>query len=91
MSDRKPTVVLGSKTDDENAENRKAFGDFVKAHLDDPELKDRFVAFVNGEFQGAGDAENALIEKIYGAFGNVDMYVGRVSNHRKTVLIDTYE
>lgn len=84
-------LVPDSEANDENIKNKKAFSHFVKAHLDDCRFKNKFVAFVDGEFQGVGDAENELIEKIYVDFGNVDMYVGRVSNHRKTILIDTYE
>jgi len=77
--------------DDGNAENRRAFEGFLRAHLEDPEFRDRFVAFVHGKFQGAADAEGELIRRIYGTFGNVEMYVGRVSGRRTTVMVDTLE
>ncbi len=75
----------------ENIENKKAFDDFVKIHLNDLEYKNKFVAFVNGEFQSIGDKRNALIEKMYDEFGNVPMYVDKITDQKQIILIDTPE
>ncbi len=78
-------------TDNENIKNKNAFEDFVKTNLENPQFKNKFVAFVDGEFQNSGDKRNALIEKMYDKFGNVDMYVDKVTDQKKVVLIDTPE
>ena len=74
---------------DKNTVNKKAFEDFVKINLNSSEYKNRFVAFVNGKFQGVGDKRNTLIGKMYDKFGNVDMYVDKVTDEKEIVLIDT--
>ena len=76
-------------TSNENTKNKNAFDDFIKTNLDNPKFKNKFVAFVNGKFQDIGDKRNALIEKMYNEFGNVDMYVDKVTDQRKVILIDT--
>ncbi len=75
----------------ENVENKNAFEDFLRAHLDDPAYKNKFIAFVNGKFQAVGDKRNALIDEMYDKFGNVDMYVDKVTDHKQVILIDTPE
>ena len=77
--------------DDENTRNEIAFNEFLKTHLNDPKYKNKFVAFVNGKLQDVGNKKNALIEKIYDKFGNVDMYVDRVTHQKEIILIDTPE
>ena len=76
---------------DENEENENAFNDFLKDHLDDPKYKNKFVAFVNGRFQDTGDTESALVNKMYEQFGDVYMYVGKITDQVETFLIDTPE
>ena len=78
-------------SDDENEENENAFNDFLKDHLDDPKYKNKFVAFVNGRFQDTGDTESALVNKMYEQFGDVYMYVGKITDQVETFLIDTPE
>ena len=78
-------------TSNENIENKNAFTDFVQTNLDNPKFKNKFVAFVNGIFQDVGDKRNALIEKMYDKFGNVDMYVDKITAQKKVILIDTPE
>lgn len=75
----------------ENIENKDAFEDFARNNLNNPQFKNKFVAFVNGKFQDAGDKKNVLIKKMYDEFGNVDMYVHKITDQRKIVLIDTPE
>ncbi len=78
-------------TFNENVKNKSAFDDFIKTNLENPKFKNKFVAFVNGEFQDIGDKRNALIEKMYDKFGNVDMYVDKVTDQKKVIVIDTPE
>ena len=78
-------------TSNEHMKNKNAFENFVNTNLHNPQFKDKFVAFVNGEFQDVGDKRNMLIEKTYDKFGNVDMYVGKVTDQKKIILIDTPE
>ena len=71
--------------------NKQKSEDFVKINLNNSEYKNHFVAFVNGKFQGVGDKRNALIGKMYDKFGNVDMYVDKVTDEKEIVIIDTPE
>ena len=75
----------------ENIENKNAFEAFTKINLNNLQYKDKFVAFVNGEFQGISNKKNALIEKMYDKFGNVDMYVDKITDQREIILMDTPE
>ncbi len=75
----------------ENIENKNAFEDFVKTNLNNPKFKNKIVAFVHRKFQDVGDKRNALIEKMYDQFGNVNMYVDKVTDQKKVILIDTPE
>ena len=84
-------AVPGGPSDNENVENKNAFERFLRSHLDNPEYKNKFAAFVNGKFQAIGDKRNALIDEMYDKFGNVDMYVDRVTDHKQVILIDTPE
>ncbi len=77
-------------TNTENIQNKSAFENFAKNNFNNSQFKDKFVAFVNGEFQDAGYKKNALIKKMYDKFGNVDMYVHKITG-QKMVLIDTPE
>lgn len=72
-----------------NRKNVIAFNKFKAEHMDDPEFKDRFVAFVHGEFQAVGDKEVALIEQMYDRFGNVPMCVDVMNDRQKIVYLRT--
>lgn len=87
----KGSTRFKDKINNENLKNKKAFEDFIQVHLDDIKVKNRFVAFVNGEFQDSDDIKNVLIKKMYDRFGNIDMYVEKISDYEKTILIDTPE
>lgn len=69
--------------------DRMVFNNFVKEHIDDPNFKDKYIAIVNGKFEDVGDERIPLIKKIYAKFGKVDMYVGKVTNKKRIVMIDT--
>ena len=77
--------------DDENMPNEIAFKSFVKDNLNNSEFKNRFVVFVHGEFQGVSDDKGELVKKMYDKFGNVVMYVGRVTDKKNIVLLDTLD
>ena len=76
-------------TSTKNMENKIAFNKFKAGHIDDPEFKDKFVAFVNGEFQSVGDRKETLVESMYDRFGNVPMYVSVISNCKRVVRLRT--
>ena len=75
----------------EYTQNKGAFDDFVKRNLDNPRFRNKFVAFVDGRYQGVESKENVLIMQMYDRFGNVHMYVGKVTDQEEIVLIDTPE
>ena len=83
--------IYNKSTGNENIENKNSFNDFVNTNLNNPQFKNKFVAFVDGKFQDSGDKRNALIDKMYDKFGNVDMYVDKVTDQKKVILIDTPE
>ena len=72
-------------------ENENVFNDFLKNHLDDPKYKNKFVVFVNGKLQDTGNVRSALAKKMYDQFGNVNMYVGKITDRIETVRISTPE
>jgi hypothetical protein len=74
------------KDDPGFAKNEASYDNFVKNHLNDPEYKDRFVAFVNGKLQGVDDKESTLAKKVYDKCGHVDMYIGKVSTQK--IILD---
>lgn len=84
---RMPTRNVYTST--KNMENRIAFNKFKAEHIDDPEFKGRFVAFVNGEFQGVGNKKETLVESMYDRFGNVPMYVSVISSRKRVVRLRT--
>lgn len=87
----KTLLVCDNMSNNENAINKNAFEDFIKTNLCNPQFKNKFVAFVNGEFQDVEDKQNILIKKMYNKFGNVDMYVGKITDKKEIALIDTPE
>ena len=87
----KDITISKDIANNENSKNKNAFDNFANVHLNDLEYKNKFVAFVNGTFQDVGDKKNALIKKMYDKFGNVDMYVHKITDQRKIILIDTPE
>ena len=66
--------------------NKAAFKEFVKNNLHDPKFRNRYAIFAHGDLQDVGDDELELIQKTYERFGDVDMYVGKVSERRRVLL-----
>lgn len=73
----------------QNTKNEDAFKKFKTEHINDPEFKDRFVAFVKGEFQDVGDDELKLIEAMDEKFGDVEMFVDTISKDKKIERLRT--
>ena len=42
-----------------------AFDDFVKSNLNNPEFRDKYVAFIDGKFAGVGDKKTELVLRLY--------------------------
>ena len=70
-----------------NEKNEIAFSGFKAKHKNNPEFKDKFVVFVHGELQGVGNEELALVDNTYEKFGNVPMFVGRITDRKKAITI----
>ena len=76
---------------DDVANNKVAFKKFVKNNLHNPEFSNKYVIFAYGNFQDVGNDEFELVDKIYKKFGNIDMYVGRVSQKIQIEKIESTE
>ena len=76
---------------DDVADNKAAFKKFVKNNLHNPEFSNKYVIFAYGDFQDVGNDEFELVDKIYKKFGNIDMYVGRVSQKIQIERIESPE
>ena len=74
-----------------NDSNKNAFNDFVKENVNNPQFYDRYVVFVNGQFQGVGDVESDLVKAMYDKFGNVGMCVGCVTLTPGEEILDSPE
>ena len=82
-------LTTHSLSKDKNAKNEAAFNKFKLDHIDDPKFKNKFVAFVHGSFQDSDDAPNTLIQNMYDKFGNVPMYVDKITNSKKIIRLRT--
>jgi hypothetical protein len=71
--------------------NKIAFEKFIQEHLHEEEYRNKYVAFVNGQFQKSGNIRNQLVKEMYDKFGNVPMFVEKVSVNRREILLDTPE
>ncbi len=78
-------------TNNRNSGNKKAFEDFVEMHLDNPEYADKYAVFVDGCFQKHGINQIDLVKEMYDKFGNIEMYVGKISSSKTTIIMDTPE
>ena len=67
--------------------NKTAFKNFVKDNLYNPKFRSKYVVFVDGVRQDVGNAKIELVKKTYAKFGNVPMYVGQVSQARRSEVI----
>jgi len=72
-------------------DNETAFKQFKKDNLQNPQYAEKYVAFVNGSYEGVDESESKLVEKIYEDFGNVEMFVGKISSAEQEEVIDTPE
>ena len=71
--------------------NKDAFENFVKNNVHNPQFSGKYVVFVDGCLQGVSDTEIDLVKKIYKKFGNIEMYVGCVSQNMQIELIESPE
>lgn len=67
---------------------KSAYQKFI-SNPDNLGVKDMYVVFVNGILHATGNSRLELIKKVYGDFGNIAMYVGRVSPKAATGLISS--
>lgn len=83
-------VTLKGETTEENID-KIAFTQFLQENLHNPKYMNKYVAFVNGIFQDYGGRRNKLVHEMYQKFGNVRMYVGKITSERVMKRIDTPE
>lgn len=72
-------------------DNETAFNQFRNANLHNPEYMEKYVAFVNGSYQGVNEKRSDLVKEIYKRFGNIKMFVEKVSNEEEELLFDSPE
>ena len=70
-------------------DNETAFEQFRNMNLHNPEYAGKYVGFVNGSFKDADESESKLVERIYSNYGNVEMFVGKVSSKLQEDIVDT--
>lgn len=74
---------------DPNYANRKAFEAFVDRHKGDARFKHKYVAFVHGKYRGSDLSMTPLVHRMYDEFGNVEMYVDKISPDKHEHMIAT--
>ena len=85
-------LLLSSDIDSHTKlDNEESFEQFLQENINNPQYKDKFVAFVNGTFQDVDEVENRLVKKMHEKFGNVEMFVGKVTSETDSHIIDTPE
>ena len=92
--ERNPSITTKDRLADSGnvgIDNKIAFKKFVQDNLHNPEFSNKYVIFAYGHFQDVGDDEFNLVDKIYKKFGNIDMYVGRVSQKIRIERIESSE
>lgn len=70
---------------------KAAFKQFAENNHSNPKYADKYAVFVHGNLYDVGDTTTELIKKVHETFGNVDMYVGNVSEGTQTALIESPE
>lgn len=71
--------------------NRNAYDIFVNEHLHDPKFQEKYVVFVNEQLKDVADDEVELVKRIHEKYGNIDMYVGKVSLEKTKGIIESPE
>ena len=61
--------------------NKNAFIDFIDTNFNNPDYRDKYIVFVHGDLYAIGDTEIELVQQVYKNFGNIVMYVGKVSQN----------
>ena len=65
--------------------NVNAYQIFLNTNLSNPYYRDKYVVFIHGILCGIGEIKTEIIKKIQKKYGDIDMYVGRISENRPTV------
>jgi len=74
-----------------NPTNKMAFNTFLTENVYNPQYTNKFVAFVNGKFEGVDEDRSKLVKEMYDKFGNVETYVGKVTLSQEIKIIDSPE
>ena len=71
--------------------NRDAYDIFVNSNLHNPKYQDKYVVFVNEELYDVADNEVELVKRVHNNYGNIDMFVGKVSDKKTIGMIESPE
>lgn len=92
LIENEDVLLISSDTGShDELDNEESFEQFLRENINNPQYKDKFVAFVNGTFQDVGEAENKLVAKMHEKFGNVEMFIGKITLETDSHAIDTPE
>ena len=74
-----------------NDVNEQAYDLFLNDNSTNASLQGKYVVFINGELKAIGENKIKLIETVYATCGNIEMYVKRIGEEDKPVIMDTPE
>ena len=71
--------------------NEQAYDLFLNDNSTNASLQGKYVVFINGELKAIGENKIKLIETVYATRGNIEMYVKKIGEEDKPVIMDTPE
>jgi len=84
-------IVESKNSINSQPDNEKAFEQFKKSNLHNPKYAGKYVAFVNGSYEGVGKKRVELVKQMYKQFGNVEMFIEQISSEETEILFDSPE
>lgn len=71
--------------------NKSAFNDLVMDKVYDPAYAEKYAVFVNGTLEGVNTIRSKLVKEIYDKFGNVEMFIDKITLKNNIEIIDSPE
>ena len=69
--------------------NEQAYDLFLNDNSTNASLQGKYVVFINGELKAIGENKIKLIETVYATRGNIEMYVKKIGEEDKPIIMDT--
>ncbi len=85
VDQRKISFNVTLKTD------KDIFKELLPQLISQPKYAGKFIAIIKGQIEGVDTEKIGLVKKMYGKFGNIKMYVGKVSSEDRVRIIDSPE